>query len=84
MLTLPYRVALMITLDNVHPVAAWRSYYGISRKLLAEHVGISEYEVADIEKSNKHLKQETLCKLANLFGIKPESLNIRYHHDRLS
>lgn len=79
MLTLPYQIALMITMNNTHPVTAWRNYYGMTQKILADSIGISEYEVQEIEQSNKHLKQENMAKLAHVFGIQEESLNIRYY-----
>lgn len=78
MITLPYRVARMITLDNMHPVTAWRHYYGLSLKVLAEEAGVSEQALLLIEKSNQHLMHGTLVKLSAIFGIMPEALSIRH------
>lgn len=77
MTTLPYSVARMITFDNMHPVTAWRYYYGMTRLQLAEYTNMSEQDVAMIENTNHHLMTNTLEKLSRVFGVVPEALNIR-------
>lgn len=79
MITIPYRIAKMIVLDKIHPVAAWRNYYGLSQQALAQSLGMSEQEISRLEKSNNHLMDETLNKISRTFGIVPDALKIRYN-----
>lgn len=80
MLNVPISVARMVIQNGIHPVAAWRNFYGISVEALAQHMQCPVFEIKQIETSNKHLEANTLKKLASVFGVYPEALNVRYHH----
>lgn len=81
MITIPTVVARMITFNQFHPVRAWRSYFNLSESMLAEKLGISEEMLYQIETSNLHLDKEVLRKLSEVFGVKPDGLNIRYNNN---
>lgn len=79
MYTVPIEVARMVTIKKFHPVEAWRIYFGLSRKELAARiVGWSETNILEIESSNQHLKPKNSEKLAAVFGIYQDALNVRY------
>lgn len=80
MITIPQPIAKMIVLDQMHPVAAWRQYYGMSKDTLANYLQTRTDEVTQIETSNQHLRPDNLNKLCKVFNIYPQALTIRYNH----
>lgn len=79
MIKIPYVIAKRIVLNQMHPVAAWREYYGMSQQMLAEYSRLRIEEIIQIENSNQHLQADYLKSLSEVFGIYPQVLNIRYN-----
>ena len=77
-ISVPFEIASMVILNQIHPVAAWRNYYGASQAELAALLCMTEMEVKQLETTNQHLKSENITKLCRVFNIVPEALAIRH------
>lgn len=75
---LPVKVARDILFNKVHPVTAWRYYYGISKEQLALTLAISEFKIDQIENSNLHLDPYWSSQLCKVFNLNESALSIRY------
>lgn len=50
--------------DDLHPVAAWRRYRGLSQAALAKKAGLSQVWISRIERGGGYGSRETRRKLA--------------------
>lgn len=62
--TMPGEVLDMILDDELHPIAAWRRYRGLSQAALARKAGLSQVWVSRIEQGGGYGSQRTRRKLA--------------------
>jgi len=62
--TMPGAVLSMILEDNLHPIAAWRRYRGLSQAALAHRAKLSQVWISRIERGGGYGSRETRRKLA--------------------
>lgn len=62
--TVPGEVVRMMIVDDMHPVAAWRRYRGLSQAALARRTGLSQVWISRIERGAGYGSRETRKKLA--------------------
>ena len=62
--TMPGEVLGMIIDSEMHPVAAWRRYRGLSQAALARLTGLSQVWISRIERGGGYGSRETRRKLA--------------------
>lgn len=62
--TMPGEVLDMIIDDELHPVAAWRRYRGLTQAALARAAGLSQVWISRIERGGGYGSRETRRKLA--------------------
>ncbi len=70
---IPLGVAELNILKGFSLVKAWRLYLKKTQKEAALALGITQSAFSQIEKSNSN-HYETLCKIADCFGIQVEQL----------
>jgi len=71
--TIPHEVVGMLIEKDWNLVKAWRKHMGISQKVLAKKVGISQPTLSQMERSD-NLRDSTLEKMAMAMGLHPEQL----------
>ncbi len=74
-LTIPHEV-VSASVDGDSMIKAWREYLGLTQRILAERIGISQPTLAKLEKANANPRKSTLKKVADAMGIKPAQLNV--------
>ncbi len=62
--TVPGEVVELMIVDELHPVAAWRRYRGLSQAGLAKKAGLSQVWISRIERGGGYGSRETRRKLA--------------------
>jgi DNA-binding XRE family transcriptional regulator len=62
--TVPGEVVHFMIIDELHPVAAWRRYRGLSQAALARKAGLSQVWISRIERGGGYGSRETRRKLA--------------------
>ena len=62
--TMPGDVLKLILDDELHPIAAWRRYRGLSQAALARKAGLSQVWISRIEQGGGYGSQRTRRKLA--------------------
>jgi DNA-binding XRE family transcriptional regulator len=62
--TVPGEVVDLMLTDDMHPVAAWRRYRGLSQAALARKAGLSQVWISRIERGGGYGSRETRRKLA--------------------
>ena len=62
--TMPGEVLAMIIDDEMHPVAAWRRYRGLSQAALARAAGLSQVWISRIERNGGYGSRATRKSLA--------------------
>lgn len=62
--TIPSAVLKLILEEELHPIAAWRRYRGLSQAKLAERSGLSQVWIGRIEAGGGYGSRETRRKLA--------------------
>src|SRR5947209_322641 len=62
--TMPGEVLDMILDENLHPVAAWRRYRGLTQASLARSAGLSQVWISRIEQGGGYGSRATRQKLA--------------------
>lgn len=62
--TMPGEVLNMILDEDLHPIAAWRRYRGLSQAALARKAKLSQVWISRIERGGGYGSQETRRKLA--------------------
>ena len=72
-ISIPLDVAELNVLKGYSLVKAWRLYLKKTQKEVATALGITQSAFSQIEKSDSN-HFETLCKIANFFGIAVEQL----------
>ena len=64
---MPYEVAYLINCIKLHPVTAWRTYFGWSIDILAEKLDAGADQISQLESSNHHLKKRMDVKISKSF-----------------
>ena len=62
--TVPGEVVRMMIVDEMHPVAAWRRYRGLSQAALARAAGLSQVWISRIERNGGYGSRATRKSLA--------------------
>ena len=60
----PGEVVRLMIVDELHPVAAWRRYRGLTQAALARAAGLSQVWISRIERGGGYGSRETRRKLA--------------------
>jgi DNA-binding XRE family transcriptional regulator len=63
--TVPGEVVKLMIVDELHPVAAWRRYRGLSQAALARKAKLSQVWISRIERGGGHGSRKTRRKLAD-------------------
>jgi ribosome-binding protein aMBF1 (putative translation factor) len=63
--TVPGEVVHLMIDEDLHPVAAWRRYRGLSQSALARKAGLSQVWISRIERGGGYGSQRTRRKLAD-------------------
>ena len=71
---LPHEVAELMLTEDLGYISAWRKHLGISQKVLAERMGVSQGAVSQMEKSDTKPQRKTLEKAAKAMGLCVEQL----------
>jgi DNA-binding XRE family transcriptional regulator len=64
-ITVPGEVVKLMIVDELHPVAAWRRYRGLSQAALARKAKLSQVWISRIERGGGHGSRKTRRKLAD-------------------
>ncbi|MBB71007.1 MAG: hypothetical protein CMF50_01250 [Legionellales bacterium] len=78
--SLPDEVARAILYSHQHPIAAWRTFYGLSEDYLCQELGIGIDTLRKLESSNLHRHPAWLSQLKEIFGVVPEAIDIEYNN----
>ena len=62
--TVPGEVVRFMIDDDLHPIAAWRRYRGLSQAALARKAGLSQVWISRLERGGGYGSRETRRKLA--------------------
>jgi len=62
--TMPGEVLNLILDEDLHPIAAWRRYRGLSQAALARKAGLSQVWISRLERGGGYGSRETRRKLA--------------------
>ena len=73
-LTIPHEVVEKHIMEDKTMIKAWREYKGISQKVLAKKIGISQAALSQLESRGTERKS-TIEKLAKALGLELEQLN---------
>ena len=71
---IPHEVVGLQLKEDLSLIAAWRKYKGLSQKILAEQMGISQPAMAQIEKRESKPQKRTLQKIAALLEVEISQL----------
>lgn len=62
--TVPGEVVHMMIDDDLHPIAAWRRYRGLSQAALARRAGLSQVWISRLERGGGYGSRDTRRRLA--------------------
>ncbi len=71
--TAPQEVVEMMV-EGASLLKAWRKYFGLSQRELAERAGLTQAQVANIENGRQIPRADTLLKLSDALGVAAELL----------
>lgn len=74
-LTVPHEV-VSASIDGDSMIKAWREYFGLTQRVLADRIGISQPTLANLEKAGANPRKSTLKKIAEALGIKLAQLDL--------
>ena len=74
-LSIPHEVVEKHIMEEKTMIKAWREYKGISQKVLAKKIGISQAALSQMETRGTERKS-SVEKLAKALGIEPEQLSV--------
>jgi DNA-binding XRE family transcriptional regulator len=72
--TMPSEVLNMILDEDLHPIAAWRRYRGLSQAALARRAKLSQVWISRIERGGGYGSRDTRRKLADALDAPPWAL----------
>ena len=64
------------SVDGDSMIKAWREYFGLTQRVLADRIGISQPTLANLEKAGANPRKSTLKKIAEALGIKLAQLDL--------
>lgn len=70
----PNEVVNLVFDKNYSPIEAWRAYFNLSKKDLAQRIGVSQSAYSQYEKTQT-LRKSTRLKIATALGISPDLLD---------
>ena len=73
--SIPQEVVEAHILRNDSLIKAWREYFGITQKELAQRLDLSQAAVAKFERSDARPRIATIRKIAAALGLNEEQLN---------
>jgi len=71
--TAPQEVVEMMV-EGASLLKAWRKYFGLSQRELAERAGLTQAQVANIENGRQIPRADTLLRLSDALGVVAELL----------
>ncbi len=71
---IPHEIVKQVAIEEISIIRAWREYFDLTQKELAQKTGIAQSALARLEKSSSKPRTSTLKKLANAMEISLEQL----------
>lgn len=67
--TIPHEVVRIMIKQDVSRLKAWREYLGLTQQEVADKLGVSQAALSQIEAFDSKPRQQTLQKLADIYGV---------------
>lgn len=72
----PHEIVECFLDDKVSLVRAWREYFGLTQKALAQRLNVSQPQIAQWERPDANLRHITLKKVASAMGLHVAQLTL--------